>query len=144
MVGASPSATDTVASQVMANRKDRRGYALITRDGMVLLVRNRSGRWLLPGGKAKKGESLRAATAREVREETGLRIRLGRRLSGNHVRIHTTDCKRCVVFKARVKNGRLRARREIGKVAWVEQPNVAKRLTAFRRKPIEQALGLRR
>jgi ADP-ribose pyrophosphatase YjhB (NUDIX family) len=42
--------------------------------GSVLLVRQALGRklWTLPGGKVKRNESLKAALAREVREETGL------------------------------------------------------------------------
>ncbi len=47
--------------------------------GEVLLVRQAVGRkfWTLPGGKAKARESLRDALAREVREETNLRVEPG-------------------------------------------------------------------
>lgn len=42
-------------------------------DGRIALVRNRwSDGWVLPGGDVERGESLREATVREVREETGL------------------------------------------------------------------------
>jgi ADP-ribose pyrophosphatase YjhB (NUDIX family) len=42
--------------------------------GAVLFVRQALGRkqWTLPGGKVKQNESLKAALARELREETGL------------------------------------------------------------------------
>jgi 8-oxo-dGTP diphosphatase len=54
--------------------------AVIFRDGKVLLVRRaRSpgrGFYSLPGGRVEHGESLHQALAREVDEETGLRIEI--------------------------------------------------------------------
>lgn len=53
----------------------------VVRDGRVLLVeRGRGaliGKWAVPGGRVEWGESLEAAARREVREETGLDVRLG-------------------------------------------------------------------
>jgi 8-oxo-dGTP diphosphatase len=52
-------------------------YALVVRDGQVLLTRNsprgpHPGAWTLPGGGIDHGEDPRATVVREVREETGL------------------------------------------------------------------------
>ncbi len=48
---------------------------LIIQDNQVLLVRRHgSSRWDLPGGGVKRGETLRAAAAREAFEETGSRV----------------------------------------------------------------------
>jgi 8-oxo-dGTP pyrophosphatase MutT (NUDIX family) len=58
-------------------------YALLTRDGQVLLTRMSErtrieGRWTLPGGGIDHGEDPRDALRREVYEETGLRVEPGR------------------------------------------------------------------
>ena len=50
-------------------------------DGRLLLVRRRNepgrGLWSVPGGRLEPGETVPAAVEREVREETGLRVRAG-------------------------------------------------------------------
>jgi ADP-ribose pyrophosphatase YjhB (NUDIX family) len=55
--------------------------AVVVQDGRVLLVKRRSeplaGQWSLPGGAVEVGETLAAALAREVFEETGLTISVG-------------------------------------------------------------------
>ncbi|MBD1853684.1 NUDIX domain-containing protein [Leptolyngbya sp. FACHB-711] len=56
-----------------AVRKRRRGTALVDTPQGVLLVAGKSGRFLLPGGAAEKGESRKAATIRELQEETTLK-----------------------------------------------------------------------
>lgn len=49
--------------------------AVIFRDeGVLLQRRDDNGCWGLPGGGVEPGESVRAAVAREVREETGLDV----------------------------------------------------------------------
>jgi len=54
--------------------------AVIVRDREVVLVRRASeplrGKWSLPGGMLELGETLRQGIAREVLEETGLRVRV--------------------------------------------------------------------
>jgi ADP-ribose pyrophosphatase YjhB (NUDIX family) len=53
---------------------------LIQEDGALLLVRQNYGRryWSLPGGVMEHGESIDQAAIREVKEETGLDVRLKR------------------------------------------------------------------
>lgn len=51
---------------------------LVIREGKVLLIKRagppRRGKWALPGGSVRLGESLQQAAQREVAEETGLTV----------------------------------------------------------------------
>jgi ADP-ribose pyrophosphatase YjhB (NUDIX family) len=55
--------------------------AVIVVGGGVVLIRRRyeplAGRWSLPGGIVELGETLEGAVAREMEEETGLRVDVG-------------------------------------------------------------------
>jgi 8-oxo-dGTP diphosphatase len=58
-----------------------RAAVLIWRDGEVLLVRHEKGGhsyWLVPGGGVDPGETMVEAGARELREETGYDVEVGR------------------------------------------------------------------
>jgi len=49
-----------------------------TRRELLLMQRSDNAHWGLPGGYMEPGESIEVATAREVREETGVRVEVGR------------------------------------------------------------------
>jgi len=55
--------------------------AVIVDAGRVVLIKRRfeplAGEWSLPGGHVEVGESLQAAVAREMEEETGLLVEVG-------------------------------------------------------------------
>jgi 8-oxo-dGTP diphosphatase len=60
------------------------GAVVFDGDRVLLIRRGKEplkGRWVVPGGRVEWGETLREATAREVREETGLEVEPGERLA---------------------------------------------------------------
>ena len=87
---------------------------LVWKSGRLLIARRPSegflgGLWEFPGGKREQGESLEAACVREVREETGLRVRVvAPFLSVDHAFTHFRI--RLSTFHCRVLGGRLAPR----------------------------------
>jgi mutator protein MutT len=64
--------------------------AVIERGGKILIAqRKREGKhplkWEFPGGKVERGETARAALARELREELGVDARIGRQLDAYEI-----------------------------------------------------------
>jgi 8-oxo-dGTP diphosphatase len=60
------------------------GAVITDQSGRLLLIRRRNepgaGLWSLPGGRVEPGETDEQAVIREVREETGLQVQVGRLL----------------------------------------------------------------
>jgi 8-oxo-dGTP diphosphatase len=93
--------------------------------GRLLLVRRArdpaAGMWSLPGGRIEPGETPAEAAAREVLEETGLVIRVGRLLATADIwdgvyRVHD--------FAAEVVGGQLRAGDDAADVRWCTDEEV--------------------
>jgi 8-oxo-dGTP pyrophosphatase MutT (NUDIX family) len=93
------------------------GAVICDDKGRVLLVRraNEPGRglWSLPGGRVEPGEEEAAAVAREVLEETGLEVTVGRLLG--RVTIGRYDI---ADFSCTVTGGTLAAATDADDVAW--------------------------
>lgn len=103
--------TILAASAVITDQHDR----------LLLVLRGTDpgrGLWSVPGGKVEPGETLEQATAREVREETGLEVVVGRELwslripagPGAEFEIHD--------FAATVVGGQLRAGDDAADARW--------------------------
>lgn len=81
--------------------------AVVVVDGRVLLLKQDTGSgrsWSLPGGKVDPGETVREALVREMREETGLDVEMGRLL---YVCDHPAAEMLHLTFETRVLGGRL-------------------------------------
>jgi 8-oxo-dGTP diphosphatase len=98
--------------------------------GRVLLIRRAPdvyldpGRWELPGGKMDHGESLEEALAREVGEETGLSVRVGKPF---HVHQFSVDpfWVTCVTYACERSGGDVRLSEEHDDVAWAGPTELA-------------------
>ncbi|MBU0692088.1 A/G-specific adenine glycosylase, partial [bacterium] len=81
------------------------GAAIIRKRGKILITQRPlegmlGGLWEFPGGKQEKGETLEACVQREIREELGIKIEVGKQfLSVDHgfthfrITLHTFDCR---------------------------------------------------
>ena len=78
------------------------------------------GKWSLPGGRIEPGETAAEAAAREVFEETGLRVEIGERLASVEIGRYVVDD-----FAATVVSGTLAAADDADDVRWYRPEELA-------------------
>lgn len=101
--------------------------AIVRDDGRVLAIRRRdNGRWEPPGGILELDETIEDGLKREVREETGLDVRVDR-LTG--VYKNMTRGIIALVFRCHVTNGKPRPTTEAIETAWLTLDEVRDRMS---------------
>ena len=105
------------------------GALIVDAAGRVLMVKSNrgftKGMWNIPGGFIEYGEHPEEAALREIREETGLGIKLGRLLGVYRERFQSPYFMYGFMYEAAPDGGELRADpSEIEDISWME-PKVA-------------------
>ncbi len=135
-----------------ANTRIRLSVGVFVRNssGQILLEkRNDNGMWGLPGGNLEPGESIADAAVREVREETGLTIRLTRLIGvysepedrivtypDNGDVVHRID----VIVEAMIVSGELTASSESEALQFFELSDLPKEICPPARAPVADYL----
>lgn len=114
---------------------------VILKDAAIcLILRGDFPIWCLPGGAVEDGEATAEAAIREVREETGLEVRLTR-LVGLYYRLHGPGGNHQALFAAQVIGGEARPDGvESLKVEWFPLDHLPDHLLGINRLSIRDAL----
>lgn len=100
--------------------------------GRILLVKHKperggfwQGKWICPGGELELGETIGEGIKREVKEETGLEIELGKHLSAfdrivksaGEVSLHVVY----IDYIVKLVGGELKVNSDVGEALWVKK-----------------------
>jgi len=107
-------------------------------EGEILLVQDRRGGWVFPGGQVENGESLIEALVREVLEESGIEIEVSCLIGvysntssyEGHSGVAHIPTKVILDYLCRPVGGRLGISDETSASEWVQRERVLERITA--------------
>ena len=106
---------------------------------VLLSVRSDVRGWELPGGQLEPGETSSVGLAREIQEETALRVEVGRHV-GDYVRTgfrpHTAR-----IYICRVLGGDLQSSSETLRIMWFPVSNIPETLLPWYREPMADGLA---
>lgn len=104
------------------------GVGVVVKDGESVLLIKRAkdpgrGKWTIPGGLVELGEDLRSAAKREIREEVGIEVEIGRllgvydyleRVPTGRIRFHYV----LIDFLGKIMRNELRPSEEVSQAVW--------------------------
>jgi 8-oxo-dGTP diphosphatase len=129
------SKTSSASAAVPGNKATLAAGAVLWRpsdDGdepeVALVHRPRYDDWSLPKGKVDAGENEPMTAVREVREETGYRCHLGRRLATVTYRVEEQGMKKVRYWAARVVEGDFAPNDEVDELKWLPVSAAMKQL----------------
>ena len=102
------------------------GVIVDDQDRVLVIRRRDNGNWEPPGGVLETGESIQDGLRREIREETGLDIEIGR-LSGVYKNMSRAII--ALVFRCRAIGGSPTPNAEVTDLRWMQLDEVQRELT---------------
>jgi 8-oxo-dGTP diphosphatase len=114
-------------------------FVFIRKEETILLVKQGYGEqyWSLPGGVMEAGESIVQAAIREVKEETGLDIHLGRLIG---VYSKPGESALALTFEGYIEDGELKADNEVIDVRYFPLAHLPVNIRAHLRQRVEDFL----
>lgn len=120
-----------------------------TKQKILLIRRADNGRWAVPGGYMEPGESVTEACAREVWEETGIHVRVGRLIgvyNSPHILVEYPDGNRLqlvmLYFAAEPIGGTLRTSEETTDVGYFSRVDIEDmNMSDFNRQRVDDAFA---
>jgi len=116
---------------------------ILNTSGSVLILQDRRKRWTLAGGQIDKGESQTKALLREVKEETGLKIKLLKKLWTSTKRYGKKHKKRAKIFLSLISKKaikKLKLSFEHLKAKWVKPKAAFKKLISRHAKALKNLI----
>lgn len=115
---------------------------IVEDDGSYLVIKQRNGQYVLPGGFMRWHEQPAQTARREAREETGLELNIGN-FAG--YQIHNSRSLRKIstinlIYDAQITSGTLRASSE-GQPIWLSKDDMPAKLSAVARKIFDAYLA---